>query len=141
MTDEFDDLTSDGPESVGPQQPEDDPDQQQNMFPRTPGSSVAEDVGGRRTVQLKSYKSLETLRDRVMLTSRELARLRTENAELHRQVEELKSGVAVQIEGSTILLTETPAVLRSKVEGFIEAIDQYLQDDLADEIRGRGASD
>jgi hypothetical protein len=141
MTDEFDDPTSGGPESVAPQQAEDDADHQQNMFPRSPGSSVAEDVGGRRAVQLKSYKSLERLRDRVMLTSRELARLRTENAELQRQVEELKSGVGVQVDGSTILLTETPAALRGKVEGFIEAIDQYLQDDLADEIRGRGPSD
>ena len=90
-------------------------------------------------MQLKSYKSLERLRDRVQLTTRELARLRAENAELQRQVEDLKAGGGTPVEGTPIVFTETPAGLRAKVEGFIEAIDQYLQEDLADEIRGERA--
>jgi hypothetical protein len=113
---------------------------QQEMFRRASDGSVSEDVGGRRAVQLKSYKSLERLRDRVLLTSRELARLRSENAELQRTVDELQAGGSPS-DGTAVVFTESPAVLRSKVEGFIEAIDQYLQDDLADEIRGRGVVD
>ena len=104
---------------------------QRDMFSEGASSSVAEDIGGRRSVQLKSYKSLERLRDRVLLTSRELARLRTENQELRRQVEELKVGGGAVVDGTPIVLTESPAALRTKVESFIEAIDQYLHDDLA----------
>ncbi|MBO6575658.1 MAG: hypothetical protein JJ896_11695 [Rhodothermales bacterium] len=122
-----------------PSLPEPDEQRQQDMFTATDSPSVAEDVGGRRTVQLKSYKSLERLRDRVQLTTRELARLRAENAELQRQVEDLKAGGGSPVEGTPIVFTETPAGLRAKVEGFIEAIDQYLQEDLADEIRGERA--
>jgi hypothetical protein len=109
------------------------------MFSEGAPSSVAEDIGGRRSVQLKSYKSLERLRDRVLLTSRELARLRAENQDLKRQVEELRVGGGAVIDGTPIVLTESPAALRTKVEGFIEAIDQYLHDDLAGEIRGGDA--
>ncbi len=118
---------------------------QRDMFSEGASSSVAEDIGGRRSVQLKSYKSLERLRDRVLLASRELARLRAENQELKRQVEELKVGGGTVVDGTPIVLTESPAALRTKVEGFIEAIDQYLHDDLPGdlhndlpgEIRGR----
>ena len=116
-----------------------EPTPQQDMFGRGP-STVAEDVGGRRTVQLKSYKSLERLRDRILLASREMGRLRAENAELRRQVEELKAGGG-PVDGTPIVFTESPAALRAKVEGFIEAVDQYLQDDFADELRGRGSVD
>jgi len=111
------------------------------MFTGKSEGAVAEDVGGRRIVQLKSYKSLERLRDRVLLTSRELARLRVENLELQKVVAELKAGGGKLSEGTAVVFTESPAVLRSKVEGFIEAVDQYLQDDLADEIRGTGVVD
>lgn len=104
---------------------------QQDMFSGGVPSSVAEDIVGRRSVQLKSYKSLERLRDRVLLTSRELARLRTENNELRRQVEELKAGGGAAIDGTPIVFTESPGALRAKVENFIEALDQYLQDDLS----------
>lgn len=114
---------------------------QQDMFPRVSDASVADDVVGRRTQQLKSYKSLERLRDRILLASRELTRLRAENAELHRQVEELKATGGGKVEGTPLILTETPAVLRAKVESFIEAIDQYLQEDLREEIHGRGPVD
>ena len=72
-----------------------------------------------------------------MLTSRELARLRAENVDLQRQVEELKAGGGKPVEGTPVVFTETPAGLRAKVEGFIEAIDQYLQDDVAEDVRGR----
>ncbi len=107
------------------------------MFSESGSTTVAEDIGGRRSVQLKSYKSLERLRDRVLLTSRELARLRAENQDLKRQVEELKVGGGTVVDGTPIVLTESPAALRTKVESFIEAIDQYLHEDVGSDIRGR----
>ncbi|MFT4605413.1 MAG: hypothetical protein ACI9W4_002152 [Rhodothermales bacterium] len=133
----LDDPYTDKPDPESEVSSTDEAAPQPDMFSGGGPSSVAEDIGGRRSVQLKSYKSLERLRDRVLLTSRELARLRTENQELKRQVEELKVGGGTVVEGTPIVLTESPAALRTKVEGFIEAIDQYLHEDLAGEIHGR----
>lgn len=131
------DPHSDQPDPESEASSTDEPTPQRDMFSEGVPSSVAEDIGGRRSVQLKSYKSLERLRDRVLLTSRELARLRAENQELKRQVEELRVGGGAVVDGTPIVLTESPAALRAKVESFIDAIDQYLHEDVTSEIRSR----
>lgn len=75
----------------------------------------------------KGTRALERLRDRILLASRELKRLREENAALQQQVEELRSRTLGPAEGTSIVFTETPAALRAKVDTFIDAIDQYLE--------------
>lgn len=76
---------------------------------------------------LRGIASLERLRDRVEVASRELRKLREENAALAARLSELESRPFLLEGETTISFDEDPEVLRRKVTGFIEAIDRYLQ--------------
>jgi hypothetical protein len=77
--------------------------------------------------QLKGTRSLERLRDRIQLAARELHRLREENAALSEQVQTLQSRASGSVEGTTVTFTENPALLRGRIDSFLEAIDHYLE--------------
>ena len=79
---------------------------------------------------LKGMRSLRRLRDRVERVARELRAVREENAMLQDRISELESSVAsAPVEGGVAsLLDSDPEALKKKVEGFIQAIDQYLED-------------
>lgn len=76
---------------------------------------------------LRGMVSLERLRDRVEVASRELRRLRDENAALATRLSELESRPFLLEGETTISFDEDPEVLRRKVTGFIETIDRFLQ--------------
>lgn len=80
-------------------------------------------------VQLKSSKSLERLKTRVIQATGELERLRKENAALAQRISELEAGPLLDREGVALSFEEEPEVLRRKIESFIEAIDTYLAQD------------
>lgn len=80
----------------------------------------------KRRVSLKSPQSLERLRDRVQTAVRELDRLHKENAVLTERIKDLEKRPAIDGVGTLLDFDENPDTLREKVEGFIEAIDQYL---------------
>ena len=72
-------------------------------------------------------QSIERLRNRIELTVKELTRLRSENASLQKQLQEVKAHPLDSLDGTPVIFTESPAALRAKVEGFIGAIDRYVQ--------------
>ena len=72
--------------------------------------------------------ALERLRLRVGDALRELDRLRAENDRLAARVAELETEADRAADAVTIA-GEDPEALRAKVEGFIEALDQYLAHD------------
>ena len=79
----------------------------------------------------KSLGSLEKLRDRVEVAARELRRLREENQALAARLAEMEANPPADPEGAFVPLDEDPELLRRKVTGFIEAIDRYLDQDVA----------
>ena len=80
-------------------------------------------------VRLKSPQALERLRDRVQTAARELARLRQENAKLAERIRTLETRPVVDPDAALVTFDEDPEELRRKVEGFIDAIDQYLSNE------------
>ncbi|SHK15269.1 hypothetical protein [Rhodothermus profundi] len=84
-------------------------------------------------IHLRSLESLEQLRDRVVETARELARLREAQQMLREQLGSLAAEMPALPPGGSgarIVFPEDPAVLRQKVQAFIEAVDYYLEQDL-----------
>lgn len=77
--------------------------------------------------RLQSIASLEKLRDRVEVAAREMKRLRDENGALAERIQELESRPAVDPHGTVLSLDHDPDVLKRKISGFIDAIDQYLE--------------
>lgn len=68
---------------------------------------------------------LERLRDRIHDVVRELDMLRMENHRLSQQLAALQGDPDA---GSVVLrMDESPEALREKIEGFIEALDAYLE--------------
>ncbi len=81
-----------------------------------------------RTLGLKGTRSLRKLRDRVELAASELIRLREENTALQERIEQLESMPAGKGGDPGLLLLDTdPETLKRKVEGFIQSIDNYLE--------------
>lgn len=76
---------------------------------------------------LQSIGSLEKLRDRVEVAAREMKRLSEENGALAERIQELESRPAVDPHGTVLSLDHDPDVLKRKISGFIDAIDQYLE--------------
>ncbi len=102
---------------------------QQNMFDGSNGLNQADT--GQKPMQSPSHvpgtQSIERLRNRIELTVKELTRLRSENASLQKQLQEVKAHPLDSLDGTPVIFTESPAALRAKVEGFIGAIDRYVQ--------------
>jgi len=77
---------------------------------------------------LKGTRALRKLRDRVELAAHELIRLREENTALQHRIEELEALPASEGGDAGMLLFDTdPETLKRKVEGFIQSIDNYLE--------------
>lgn len=94
--------------------------------PRLPGDAPQPET----TVELRGTQALERLRDRIRTATSEILRLREENAALAERIAHLEASVGGDLEEGTLLhFDEDPEALRRKVNGFIEAIDQYLQSD------------
>jgi hypothetical protein len=79
---------------------------------------------------LIGLRSLRRLRDRVQAAAQEIQALRQENAALHLRIAELERSVRTAGDGGApIALEGDPDQLRRKVDGFILAIDRYLEED------------
>ena len=101
-----------------------------NKNEETPtGSKPQNEEGGNEAVSVLGSRSLRKLRDRVERAAHELRVLREENSLLQERVTELESVSAENIpEGNAFFLESDPESVKRKVEGFIHAIDRYLDD-------------
>lgn len=72
------------------------------------------------------WRSLARLRDRVEAAARELERLRSENAALARRVLDLQDARDAAGPGVLLDAGETPEALRTRIEGYIKAIDRAI---------------
>jgi hypothetical protein len=78
---------------------------------------------------LKGLRSLRRLRDRIHAVAAELTALRQENAVLQERIAELERSTRPSGDGGAPLALEgDPEALRRKVEGFILAIDRFLEE-------------
>ncbi len=106
---------------------------QQTMFepPETdPNVSTSRSRG---SVHLKGTRSLESLRIRIDLASKELYRLREENHQLHREIDALRQRGNSVSEGASFVFSESPAVLQAKIESYIRVVDRYIEQEMAAE--------
>lgn len=95
------------------------------MSDREQPEGATEGVAG-----VKGLRSMRRLRDRVAAAAQELAQLRQENAALEQRISELEAGGRVLGDGGVAIPLEgDPEVLRRKVDGFIQAIDRFLEED------------
>lgn len=79
---------------------------------------------------LIGLRSLRRLRGRVLAAAQEIQALRQENVALHQRIAVLEQRVGTGGDGGASLALEgDPDQLRRKVDGFIHAIDRYLEDD------------
>ena len=104
-----------------------DPEASSTSSTRSAEDVAAADADVDERTGLRRVASLERLRDRVEVTSREMKRLRRENQELAERVKELESRPAVEPHGTFLSLDHDPELLKRKISGFIEAIDDYLE--------------
>jgi hypothetical protein len=107
----------------------DQPAAQQNMFEGETGSNPEQPNKRKRSAQkdLTPPPSLQRLRDRVELAARELARLRQENAQLQKQLQEAQASEFDELSGTPVIFTDSPDALRSRVESFIQTLDRYIE--------------
>ncbi len=77
---------------------------------------------------LKGTRALRKLRDHVERAANELIRLREENDALQERIATLESTPASRggDDAGLLLLDTDPETLKRKVEGFIQSIDNYL---------------
>lgn len=95
--------------------------------PEGAGEKASQEVGqARAETLLKNVRSLERLRDRVEAAASELQRLKHENAVLAEKVRKLEAG-GIGEGSSGIAFEERPEELRNRLRSFIEAIDQYIE--------------
>ena len=81
------------------------------------------------SASILSSRSLRKLRDRVERAAHELRVLRDENTSLQERVAELEAISAEKLpDGNAFFLESDPESVKRKVEGFIQAIDRYLDD-------------
>ena len=71
------------------------------------------------------WRALSRLRERVEDAVREIERLRSQNAALARRVTELQDQLGD--EGGVRLHESDPEALRTRIQGFIDAIDDVLR--------------
>jgi hypothetical protein len=105
------------------------PAAQQNMFEGENGSNPGQPGKHPRSAEkrLTPPPSLQRLRDRIELAARELARLRQENLQLQRQLQEARSTEFDDLSGTPVVFTESPDALRSRVTNFIQTLDRYIE--------------
>ena len=95
--------------------------------PAAPGDEQKKPEPATKNVGLKGTRALRKLRDRVELAANELMRLREENTALQQRIEELESMPAGDGGEGLLFLDTDPETLKRKVEGFIQSIDNYLE--------------
>lgn len=93
-----------------------------NMF----ASPEEEKAPARGPRHQKQTRALESLRVRIELAVKELARLRTENSALRKEVESLRHDMTMGVDGTPVVFTESPAQLREQIEHFISVIDRHI---------------
>jgi|GEM_PF-6691928 len=99
-----------------------------NADPQAHPKEKKEDGSTENTAVL-STRSLRKLRSRVERAAHELRVLREENTSLQERVAELEAISVEKIpEGNAFFLESDPESIKRKVEGFIQAIDRYLDD-------------
>ena len=93
-----------------------------------PSQPPAEQAGAESTPVL-SNRSLRRLRDRVERAAHELRVLREENTSLQERVAELEAlSTEKAPDTSPFFFESDPESVKRKVDGFIQAIDRYLDD-------------
>lgn len=96
---------------------------------KTDEHTEQKEEAGNEGPSVLSSRSLRKLRDRVERAAHELRVLREENSLLQERVTELESVSAERLpEGNAFFLESDPETVKRKVEGFIQAIDRYLDD-------------
>lgn len=75
---------------------------------------------------LRKIEALERLRDRVEAAADEILRLRAENEEMAKSINDLRNKLDSQNSRPAISFDGDADDLRDKVRGFIDAIDTYL---------------
>lgn len=106
---------------------------QQAMFEppsEDPNGSTAKSRG---SLHLKGTRSLESLRIRIDLASKELYRLREENHQLQRELDAARQRGQSPADGTSFIFSESPAVLQAKLESYIRVVDRYIEMELAAE--------
>ncbi|MEM8486626.1 MAG: hypothetical protein AAF564_13825 [Bacteroidota bacterium] len=94
----------------------------------TPAESKPQPAASPGGTGLKGTRALRKLRDHVERAANELVRLREENDALQERIATLESTPASHggDEAGLLLLDTDPEALKRKVEGFIQSIDNYL---------------
>ena len=98
------------------------------------GKSASPDHSGERRDDAESTlvfgnRSLRRLRDRIERAAHELRVLREENTSLQERIAELEaSSVESVSETNAFFFESDPESVKRTVEGFIQAIDRYLDD-------------
>ncbi|HEX8299892.1 MAG TPA: hypothetical protein VF594_12090 [Rubricoccaceae bacterium] len=72
------------------------------------------------------WRALSRLRERVEAAVREIERLRADNAALAARVAELQEGLGDESPALVLPGAGDPDVLRARVQGFIDALDEVL---------------
>ena len=106
---------------------------QQTMFEAEDSTGKKGKSRSRGSVHLKGTRSLESLRIRIDLASKELYRLREENHALHRELDALRQRGNSPAEGTSVVFGERPAALQAKLESYIRVIDRYIEQEEAAE--------
>jgi hypothetical protein len=75
----------------------------------------------------KETRALESLRVRIELAVKELARLRAENHALRKEVESLRHDMTMGVDGTPVVFTESPAQLREQIEHCMAIIDRHIE--------------
>lgn len=117
---------------VSPEKGGEHPGAPTKTLENTPNGDRKSARTGRSTgehISLKSIGSLERLRDRVENAAHELKRLREENQALLERIKELETRPNLDPHASLLSIENDPELLRRKINGFIEAIDRYLENE------------
>lgn len=90
-------------------------------------------IGGRSVQPLldappdaASSPSLDALRSRIDAAVHEIEQLRRQNARLRRRIDELEKRPEIDPKDTFVTFDESPSEMRTQIEGFIQAIDEYL---------------
>lgn len=76
---------------------------------------------------LRKVEAMERLKGRVEAAADEIIRLRSENNRMASDIADLRSTVTEAEKKLAVIFDENPEELRTRVSGFIAAIDDYLQ--------------
>jgi hypothetical protein len=118
-------------DSIKPEGTQEELPGQQSMFkpPEVDPKVAASRTRG--SVHLKGTRSLESLRIRIDLASKELYRLREENHQLHREMDALRQRGNSTSEGASVTFSEKPADLQAKLESYIRVVNRYIEQEEA----------